>query len=59
MSDTLKMVNRDDDIPEVLDEHGKPFFDPLDTENMYKKYADYADCGDDVTEENGIHGFWR
>lgn len=45
------------DVPEVLDEDGQPFFEPhVDMDRMCEKYADF---GDDLTEENGIHGFWR
>lgn len=43
-------------LDEVLDEDGKPFFQPFDLDEMLEKYVDY---GDDLTEENGIHGFWR
>ena len=50
------MSDNDDDLAEVLDEDGKPFFEPLDMDRMSRKYAD---IGDDLTEENGIHGFWR
>lgn len=46
----------DTDVPEMFDEDGKPFFEPLDMDRMSKKYADF---GEDLTEENGIHGFWR
>ncbi|KAL9074709.1 MAG: hypothetical protein Q9161_002078 [Pseudevernia consocians] len=50
------MSDNDDDLAEVLDEDGKPFFEPLDMDRMSRKYAD---IGDDLMEENGIHGFWR
>ena len=46
-----------DDLPEVLDEDGKPFFEPhVDMDRMIRKYANF---GDDLAEENGIHGFWQ
>ena len=47
----------DDDYDEPLDEDGKPYFEPV----MYidRMMPKYADMGDDLTEENGIHGFWR
>ena len=52
----LDSLDDDDDVPEIFDADGKPFFEPLDMNRMAKKYANY---GDDLTEENGIHGFWR
>ena len=48
--------NEEDELPEILDEDGKPFFEPLDMDRMAKKYASW---GQDLTENNGIHGFWR
>ncbi|KAF6225148.1 hypothetical protein HO133_010345 [Letharia lupina] len=56
MSDALEVSDEDDNVFGVLDEDGKPFFEPLDMDRMSKKYAR---IGDDLTEENGIHGFWR
>ena len=56
MSHALQGHDEDVDVPEVLDEDGKPYFEPLDMDRLCKKYAD---IGDDLTEENGIHGFWR
>ncbi len=50
------MSDEEDDVFGVLDEDGKPFFEPLDLDKVSKKYAG---IGDDLTEENGIHGFWR
>lgn len=52
----LDSLDDEDDVPEILGEDGKPFFEPLDMNRMAKKYAN---DGDDLTEENGIHGFWR
>ena len=56
MSDAFKGPDGDDDDLEELDEDGKPYFEPLDIDRLCKKYAD---IGDDLTEKNGIHGFWR
>ena len=56
LSDAFGGLDEDDNVPEVLDEDGNPFFEPLDMDRMAKKYAD---IGDDLTEESGVHGFWR
>ena len=57
-SDAFKVDDKDDDgLDEVLDEDGKPYFEPLEMNRLCKKYADLL--GDDLTEKNGIHGFWR
>ncbi len=46
----------DDDGLEILDEDGEPFFEALDMDRMARKYGS---IGDDLTGNNGIHGFWR
>ena len=56
MSNAIEVIEEDEDENEVLDEDGKPYFEPLDIDRMCKKYANF---GDDLTVENGIHGFWR
>ena len=56
LSNAFEGLDEDDNVPEVLDEDGNPFFEPLDMDRMVKKYAD---IGDDLTEESGVHGFWR
>lgn len=56
MSDTHEVLKEDDDGLEILDEDGNPYFEPLDVDRMARKYAN---MGNDLTEENGIHGFWR
>lgn len=57
IKDLPKMSERDPyGLDEVLDEDGNPYFQPFDLDEMLEKYVDY---GDDLTEENGIHGFWR
>ena len=56
MSNAVEVIEEDEDETEVLDEDGKPYFEPLDMDRMCMKYADF---GDDLTGENGIHGFWR
>ena len=56
LNDAFGELDEGDNLPEVLDEDGNPFFEPLDMDRMVKKYAD---IGDGLTEESGIHGFWR
>ena len=56
LSNAFEGLDEDDNVPEVLDEDGNPFFEPLDMDRMIKKYAD---IGDELTEESGVHGFWR
>lgn len=56
VSDEHEMLDEDDNVLDVLDEDGKPFFEPLDMDRVSRKYADF---GEDLTEESGIHGFWR
>ena len=56
LNDAFEGLDDDYNVPEVLDEDGKPFFEPLDMDGMIKKYAE---LGDDLTEESGVHGFWR
>ena len=56
LSNAFEGLDEDDDVLEVLDDDGHPFFEPLDIDRMIKKYAD---LGDDLTEECGVHGFWR
>lgn len=51
-----EVPDEDFDELEVLDEDGKPYFEPLEMNRLLKKFAD---LGPDLTEENGIHGFWR
>ena len=53
-SDAIAVLDEFEDG--VLDEDGKPYFEPLELDRLCKKYADF---GDDLTSENGIHGFWR
>ena len=55
-SDAFEVHDNDDDELELLDEDGKPYFEPLELNRLCKKYADFED---DLTEKNGIHGFWR
>ena len=55
-SSTLEAHEEDDEGLEVLDEDGKPYFEPLDMDRMALKYAS---MGPDLTQKNGIHGFWR
>ena len=56
MANRIKAFDEDDDLSEILDEDGKPYFEPLDMNKMAKKYASF---GEDLTAENGMHGFWR
>ena len=56
LSNAFEGLDEDDNVPEVLDEDGNPFFEPLDMNRMIKKYAN---IGDDLTEGSGVHGFWR
>ena len=56
MSGGLERLDDDDDELQVLDEDGKPYFEPLDMDRLCKKYANF---GNDLTAKNGIHGFWR
>ena len=55
-SNAFEGLDEDYNVPEVLDEAGNPFFEPLDMDRMIKKYAER---GDDLTEESDVHGFWR
>ena len=48
--------SEDDDLLDILDEDGQPFFEPLDMDRMSKKYASF---GEDSTGEEGIHDFER
>ena len=56
LNNAFERLDEDYDLPEVLDEDGNPFFEPLDMDRMIKKYAE---LGDDFTEESDVHGFWR
>ena len=56
LNNAFEGLDEDDNVPEVLDEDGNPFFEPLDMDSMIKKYADIKD---DLTEESDVHGFWR
>ena len=55
-SSALEAHEEDGEGLEVLDEDGKPYFEPLDMDKMAIKYAN---MGPDLTQKNGIHGFWR
>ena len=56
LNDAFEGLDDDYNVPEVLDEDGNPFFEPLDMDRMIENYAE---LGDDLTEESGVHGFWR
>lgn len=56
MSGAHERFDKDDDELQVFDEDGNTYFEPLDMDKLCKKYAH---MGDDLTEKNGIHGFWR
>ena len=55
-SSALEEHDMDGEEFEVLDEDGKPYFEPLDMDRLATKYAN---MGPDLTQKNGIHGFWR